>query len=62
VDVTESRHFVVAIYSPAMRTVTAAPHRTYMLRELGPASAPRAVDAPASAAPRRRARQTPPAK
>jgi hypothetical protein len=60
-DINKSRHFVVAIYSPEMRAVTTAPHRTFTLREIGPTSAPPVVDAAASAAPRRGARQKTPA-
>jgi hypothetical protein len=56
-DVNESRHFVVAIYSPELRAVTTAPYRTFMLRQIGPVSAPAAVNAPPLAAPRRGARQ-----
>ena len=59
IDINKSRHFVVAIYSPVLRAVTTAPHRTFTLREIGPTSAPPAVDAAASAAPRRGARQKP---
>jgi hypothetical protein len=60
VDINKSRNFVVAIYSPEMRAVTTAPHRTFRLREIGPTSAP-AIDPAALAAPRRGARQKPPA-
>jgi hypothetical protein len=60
-DINKSRHFVVGIYSPEMRAVTTAPHRTFTLRALGPTSALPAVDAPALGAPRRAARQKPPA-
>lgn len=61
IDVNRSRHFVVAIYSPVLRAVTTAPHRTFTLRELGPTSALPAVDPAALAAPRRGGRQKPPA-
>jgi len=60
-DINKSRHFVVGIYSSELRAVTTAPHRTFTLRELGPRTAPPAVDAAAVAAPRRGARQKPPA-
>jgi hypothetical protein len=56
----KSRHFVVAIYSTVLRAVTTAPHRTFTLRELGPAPAPPAVDPAAVAAPRRGGRHKPP--
>jgi hypothetical protein len=60
-DINKSWHFVVAVYSPVLRAVTTAPHRTFTLREIGPTSAPPAADPAALAAPRRGARQNPPA-
>lgn len=60
-DINKSRHFVVAVYSPVLRGVTTAPHRTFTLREIGPTSVPPVVDAAASTAPRRGARQNSPA-
>ena len=60
-DINKSRHFVVGIYSSVLRAVTTAPHRTFTLRELGPTSAPPAVDPAVLAAPRRGGRQKPPA-
>ena len=58
VESPETHQFIVAIYSHETRTVTTAPHRTYTLRELGPASVPPAVT-PEPPASRRRARQLP---
>ena len=52
-----ARHYLVGIYSREMRMVTTAPYRTFMLRELGPESAPQAAVAPAPAGTGRRARQ-----
>jgi hypothetical protein len=59
VDSSETRRFLVAIYSHEMRTVTTAPYRTFTLRELCPESVPPAVVAPVLVAPRRRARRLP---
>jgi len=59
VDSSETRRFLVAIYSHEMRTVTTAPRRTYSLRELGPESVPPAAVTPVLPASRRRARQLP---
>jgi hypothetical protein len=58
-EISEARGILVAIYSHELRSVTAAPRRMYMLRELGPESAPPAVATPAPLAARRRARQLP---
>ena len=58
IDGSAARHYLVGIYSREMRMVTTAPYRTFMLRELGPESAPQAAVAPAPARPRR-ARQPP---
>src|SRR4051794_7734060 len=59
--VNDDRHFVVGIYSPVLHKVTTAPHRTFMLRELGPDTKSRSEDEPAAGAPRRRAKVLTPA-
>ena len=59
VECSETQRFLVAIYSRETRTVTTAPRRAYLLRELGPESAPSAVITPSRPVSRRRARQVP---
>ena len=54
VGTSPTRGYMVGIYSYELRSVTAAPHRPYTLRELGPMSTPPAPEpAPAPAASRR---------
>ena len=59
VESSETRRFLVAIYSHVMRAVTTAPRRTYSLRELGPESAPPELVTPEPPASRRRAKSLP---
>ena len=59
VESSETRGFLVAIYSHELRTVTTAPRRTYTLSELGPESMPPAAVTPEPPASRRRARKLP---
>jgi hypothetical protein len=55
----QAQQFLVAIYSHTLRTVTAAPHRLFTLRQLGPESAPPVEITSIPPASRRHARRQP---